>query len=40
MNRLAQEGGHSGSHDCPLNLKIMEGAKGEVVKTEDEVSKG
>ena len=33
-------GGHSGTHGCALNLKVMEGVEGEVVMGKDEVSEG
>ena len=33
-------GGYPGSHGCALNLKVMEGVKGEVLVSKDEVHEG
>ena len=39
-SRVPIGGDHPGSHGCPINLKVMEGVKGEILVSKDDVSKG
>ena len=40
MKRFSVGGGHLGTHDYALNLKVMEGVEGEELVSKDEVSEG